>query len=493
MVSARKRIWGWYFFDWASQPYNTLLLTFIFGPYFAEIARGYYMGTGLDEETAKAAAQSYWGWGIAATSIIIALIAPILGAIADSTGRRLIWVWTFSACYVVGAWALWWVAPGGGAGMLFWAVAFFGLGFIGMEFATIFTNALMPSLSDHDDLGAISGSGFAFGYLGGLIALVIMLGFFVTAPAPAPEGDALAAAAEEIGEPLVPVEEEPLAAAAEEEAAGPRTYLGIPPLLGEDSETMVGTRIVGPFVALWYVVFMIPFVLWVKEPKTTPQPIRLGPAMTQLKELILSLRFRGSLRNYLLSSLLYRDALNALYAFGGVYASGVLGWSIGQIGIFGIVGAVAAVACSWVGGRADRAYGPKPVISIAVIVLILVCCVLLGLTREQVWGFALDPASNASDRIFMVCGALIGGAGGVVQAASRTMMLRHTTPDHATEAFGLFALSGKVASFIAPAAIAIVSMISGSQRIGIGLPLILLFALGLVFLYMVNPKGEQSR
>ena len=57
MASAGKRIWGWYFFDWASQPYSTLLLTFIFGPYFAEIARGYYMGAGLDEEAAKAAAQ----------------------------------------------------------------------------------------------------------------------------------------------------------------------------------------------------------------------------------------------------------------------------------------------------------------------------------------------------------------------------------------------------------------------------------------------------
>ena len=89
MVSAKKRIWGWYFFDWASQPYNTLLLTFIFGPYFAEVARGHYMGTGMDEEAAKAAAQAYWGWGLAIASLSIAVLAPILGAIADGTGRRL--------------------------------------------------------------------------------------------------------------------------------------------------------------------------------------------------------------------------------------------------------------------------------------------------------------------------------------------------------------------------------------------------------------------
>ena len=456
MVSPRKRIWGWYFFDWASQPYNTLLLTFVFGPYFTEIAIGYYLGQGLDPDASAAAAQSFWGWGIAASSIVIAILAPILGAIADTTGRRLVWVWVFSAFYVIGAWALWWVAPGGGIGILFWAVTFFGLGFIGMEFATIFTNALMPSLSDHEDLGAISGSGFAFGYLGGLVALVIMLGFFV----PNPENG--------------------------------MTYLGVPPLLGEDAETQVGTRFVGPFTAIWYVVFMIPFFLWVKEPRTAPVRFELARAIAQVKEMLGSLRFRSSLKAYLASSLLYRDALNALYAFGGVYAKGVLGWSIGQIGIFGIVGAATAVFASWLGGRLDRRFGPKPVIAFSIVVLILVCAVLVGMTREQIWGMALDPASDASDNILFLCGALIGAAGGTVQAASRTMMVRHTTPDRATEAFGLFALSGKVASFIAPSLIALVTAISGSQRIGFS-PLIALFLVGLVLLVWVNPKGEQSR
>ncbi|VDC27269.1 MFS transporter [Pseudogemmobacter humi] len=495
MVSAKKRIWGWYFFDWASQPYNTLLLTFIFGPYFAEVARGYYMGQGLEADDASAAAQSFWGWGIAASSVIIAVLAPILGAVADSTGRRLIWVWVFSACYVVGAWALWWVAPGGEAGVLYWAVAFFGLGFIGMEFATIFTNALMPTLSDHEELGAISGSGFAFGYLGGLIALVIMLGLFVPNPEVPSARDMEAASALEEGEPLVPVEEslagvEP--AAEDGEAPGVRTYLGVPPLLGEDSETRIGTRIVGPFTAVWYIVFMIPFFLWVREPRTQARPLQMGRAMAELKSLLVSLRFRRSLTAYLGSSLLYRDALNALYAFGGVYASGVLGWSIGQIGIFGIVGAVAAVGAAWLGGRADRAFGPRPVIAFSIVVLILVCLVLVGMTRDGVWGIALDPASSAPDNLFFLCGALIGAAGGSVQAASRTMMVRHTTPERATEAFGLFALSGKVASFIAPAMIALATWASGSQRIGIS-PLIGLFLLGLILLAFVNPKGEQSR
>ncbi len=455
MVSAKKRIWGWYFFDWASQPYNTLLLTFVFGPYFAEVARGYYMAGGMDADAAAAAAQSYWGWGLAIASIFIAVLAPLLGAIADSTGRRLIWVWVFSVFYVVGAWGLWWVAPGGEGDMLFWAVASFGLGFIGMEFATIFTNALMPSLSAHEDLGAISGSGFAFGYLGGLVALVIMLLFFA------------------------------------EGAETGHTFLGIEPMLGLDPEAREGTRFVGPFTALWYAVFMVPFFLWVKEPRTVAQPLRLGRAFAMLTDLLASLRYRRSLSAYLASSLFYRDALNALYGFGGVYASGVLGWSITQIGIFGIVGAVAAMVASWLGGRADRAFGPKPVIAFSIVVLIVVCAVIVGMTRESVWGLAMDPASGRPDQIFFACGALIGAAGGMVQAASRTMMVRHTTPDRATEAFGLFALSGKVASFMSPALIALATQISGSQRIGIS-PLIGLFLIGLILLVWVNPKGEQS-
>ena len=452
-VSARKRIWGWYFFDWASQPYNTLLLTFVFGPYFSEIARGQFMAEGMDADAAGAAAQAYWAVGLTVSSVLIAIFAPILGAIADGTGRRLVWVWFFSVFYVVGSYALWFIAPGGDN--LFWAVLFFGLGFIGMEFATIFTNALMPSLGDHDELGAVSGSGFAFGYLGGVIALFLMLALFA------------------------------------ENAATGKTLIGIDPILGLDPEAREGTRAVGPFTAIWYVAFMLPFFLWVKEPHVERRPIRIGAAMASLKELIASLRYRGSLSAYLGSSLFYRDALNALYGFGGVYASGVLNWSIMQIGVFGVVGAVAAVIASWIGGRLDRRYGPKPVIAGSIVVLILVCFVIVGMTRESVWGIALDPMGGGADRIFFACGALIGAAGGMLQAASRTMMVRHTTPDRATEAFGLFALSGKVASFISPALIALVTHASGSQRIGMA-PLIVMFLIGLILLSFVRAKGEQA-
>jgi UMF1 family MFS transporter len=131
------------------------------------------------------------------------------------------------------------------------------------------------------------------------------------------------------------------------------------------------------------------------------------------------------------------------------------------------------------------------VIKYSIIVLILVCIVIVGLDRHFLWGLALDPASSSPDIIFYICGGLIGAAGGPLQAASRTLLLRHTTPNRATEAFGLFALSGKVASFLSPLLIAIVSQISGSARVGIS-PVILLFLLGLILLIWVKPKGEHA-
>ena len=453
-LSERKRIWGWYFFDWASQPYNTLLLTFIFGPYFARVATGEFTAQGMEVEAAKAQAQAMWGLGLTVSGLVIAILSPIMGAIADGSGRRMVWIWGFSALYVTGAWGLWWLTPEAPA--LLRAIILFGIGFVGMEFATAFTNALLPGLTGDDRMGQVSGSGFAFGYLGGLVALVAILLLF------AENGDT------------------------------GRTLIGLAPALGLDPASNEGTRFVGPFTALWYVVFMIPFFLWVKEPRRAPDMV--APASKALAGLWVSIKglaHRPSLTAYLGSAMFYRDALNGLYGFGGVYAVGVLGWGITQVGIFGILGAITAGFASWAGGHADRRWGPKPVITWSVVVLMAVSAVIVSMTRERLFGIPVAPGSVLPDALFYVCGALIGAAGGTVQAASRTLMVRHTTPEHAAEAFGLFALSGKATSFLAPALIALVSTLTGNQRLGIA-PLILLFLVGLILLRWVNPDGERN-
>jgi UMF1 family MFS transporter len=113
VISKRKRIWGWFFFDGASQPYHTLLITFIFGPYFASVAAEYYMNAGLSEQVADARAQTLWSTGLTISGLIIGLGAPIMGAFADTTGRRLPWIIVFSLMYVTGAAAIWGMTPDG--------------------------------------------------------------------------------------------------------------------------------------------------------------------------------------------------------------------------------------------------------------------------------------------------------------------------------------------------------------------------------------------
>lgn len=451
-ISARKRIWGWYFFDWASQPYHTLLLTFVFGPFFAGVATEYFMSTGLEETAADARAQSIWSLCLTITGLIIGFGAPIMGALADTSGRRTPWVAGFSVMYVIGAAALWYTMPDGSN--MWTTLIWFGIGFIGAEYALIFTNSQLPSLGTKEEVGAISGSGFSFGYIGGLVTLFVMLLLFV-------------------------------------EQGNGKTLIGLDPAFGLDASQKEGTRFVGPLTAIWYVIFMIPYFMWVREPRT-PSKGNFGDAMRLLGKSVRNLKNRLSLSAYLGSSMFYRDALNGLYGFGGTYAKLVLNWELVSIGIFGIVGGISAAAFSWVGGRLDRRFGPKPVIKGAVWVLILVCITIVTMTRDQIYGIQLAEGSTLPDTMFFICGALIGGMGGVLQAASRSLMVRHTDPSAPTESFGLYGLSGRATAFIAPALIGIVTAASGSARIGVS-PLILLFLIGLFLLRWVKPEGDSEK
>jgi UMF1 family MFS transporter len=189
--------------------------------------------------------------------------------------------------------------------------------------------------------------------------------------------------------------------------------------------------------------------------------------------------------------MLYRDALNGLYGFGGTYAILVLNWSITSVGIFGIIGAISAALFSWVGGRLDARFGPKPVIIAAIWGLMAVCITVVGMDRSQIFGIPLALGSTLPDAVFFGCGVLIGGLGGTLQAASRTLMVRHTDPATPTENFGLYGLSGRATAFLAPALIGLVTALSGSARIGIA-PVIGLFVVGLLLLRWVRPEGDRT-
>jgi MFS transporter, UMF1 family len=440
VIPTRRRIWGWFFFDWASQPYNTLLLTFIFGPYVKEI-----LGDGTR-------AQSAWGFGIGMAGIVIALLAPVLGALADTAGNRMRWIWLFSGLYVIGSFGLWQAQPDNFNLTL--TLTYFAVGLIGMEFATIFTNSMLPDLGTPEEIGRISGNGWAFGYVGGLLALIVMLAFF------------------------------------SENAATGKTMIGISPLLGLDAAAREGTRFVGPLTAIWYIVFMVPFFLFVRDPKPTgASKGAVREALKGLGNTLRNLPRSPSLFAYLASSLFYRDALNGMYVFGGIYAAGVLEWSVIDTGIFGILAILTGAVFAWLGGRADSSYGPKPVIATGIFTLTLVAIGIVFVSRQSVFGIPVAPTSSLPDIVFYILGALIGAAGGALQSASRTMMVRQADPDRMVEAFGLYALAGKATSFIAPLSIGAMTWYTGSQQLGVT-PLILLFLIGLILLAWVKPDGE---
>ena len=462
-ISLRKRVWGWMAFDWASQPFYTLGLTFIFGPYFASVATTYFMGNGFEEQAADARAQSLWSLGQTLSGLVIAFVGPVLGAYADSTGRRMPWIVAFSVVYVISVSALWLMVPDGSG---LWVALFaFCIGFVVAEFALIFTNAMLPSLGADDEIGKISGGGASLGYVGGVVSLFLMLLFF-----------------------------------AENETG--RTLIGLSPPFGLDPEQREGTRFVGPFSAIWFVIFMVPFFLWVREdPAQQTRPTMaeatsgpdatFGSALHDLWTSIKGILHRPSLAAYLASSMFYRDALNALYGFGGVYAVLVLDWSITMIGVFGIVGAITAAIVTYVSGLFDSRFGPKPVITVCVWVLIAVCTAIVSMSREMIFGLPLDEGSSLPDIVFYVCGAAIGGAGGGLYAASRSMMVRHTNPERPTEAFGLFALSGKATAFLAPALIGLVTFITENPRLGVS-PVIFLFLIALILLRWVKAEGDRA-
>ena len=452
-ISLKKRVWGWMTFDWATQPFYTLGLTFIFGPYFASISLAYFMEIEPSEDAAKASSQALWFWGQTLSGLFIAFTAPFIGAYADSTGRRMPWLYLCSVVYFLGTWSLWYAYPD--ASNLFLILFLFNVAMIAAEFALIFTNAILPSLGDKEEVGKISGNGAALGYWGGVVSLFIMLLLF-----------------------------------AENETG--KTLIGLDPLFGLEASAREGTRFVGPFIAIWFAIFMIPFFMWVREKRVANRQGGAWMALRDLQRSLIGAYQRKSLFNFLLSSMFYRDALNALYSAGGVYATLVLGWTIIQIGVFGIVGAITAAVVTQLGGQFDAKVGPRPVIRVCIYALILVCMFIVGMSRDSLFGMIpFAEGSMAPDVIFYICGATIGGAGGALYAASRSMMVRHTHPERPTEAFGLFALSGKATAFVAPFLIGVFTALTGSAQLGY-LPVILLFLLGLYLLRSVNPEGDNE-
>ncbi|MDX1482755.1 MAG: MFS transporter, partial [Woeseiaceae bacterium] len=161
---------SWAVYDWANSSYSAIISTFVFPAFFARaVVENETVGTTL------------WGNTVGTAGLVIAVGAPILGAIADQNGRRKPWLGTFTLLCVVSTAALWWVKPGSDSILLGMLLA--GVATVTSEFAVVFYNAMLPTLTTHDRIGRWSGWAWGLGYVGGIFSLVIALYGFVQQPA----------------------------------------------------------------------------------------------------------------------------------------------------------------------------------------------------------------------------------------------------------------------------------------------------------------------
>ena len=282
---------------------------------------------------------------------------------------------------------------------------------------------MMPTLVPPDQIGRLSGTGWATGYVGGILSLILVLGFLAANP--------------ETG----------------------RTLFGFMPLFGLDPVTHQGDRITGPLTGIWFIIFVLPmFLLTPDYPAKRKLREALREGLTDLQaDARANCRKQKSMAAFLLANMIYTDGLVSLFAFGGIYAAGTFGWNTIQIGSFGILLAIAGTFGAWLGGKLDDCLGPKRVIAGSMLILLLAIVAILLVDKDSILFIKVAPPvpggalfAGAAERAYLVLGCLIGAAGGPLQAASRTLLIRMAPKDRIAQYFGLFALTGKVTSFIGP-------------------------------------------
>ncbi|WP_072369506.1 MFS transporter [Hyphomicrobium sp. NDB2Meth4] len=417
---------SWMLFDWAVQPFYTLILTFLFAPYFANVV----VGNGPH-------GQSLWGYGAAVAGIFIALGSPFLGAFADGRGHRKPWIALFSVILAAAMSTLWIATPAAPSSTIFIVLFAFVCATVCAEYTAVFTNAFMPSLAPQSELGRLSGAGWACGYFGGLASLFLVAGL------------------------IVPVD------------GSGKTLLGLTPLLSLDTAAREGDRIVGPLSALWYLVFMIPFFLFV--PDVRQKRVSDGRhATAELWDTVRALPHNRDMMLFLIARMIYTDGLTAIFTFGGIYGAGVFGWGPLELGLFGIILTLVGAFGALLGGVIDDRISAKFVIVSALVVLLFGAIGILSVDKDHVFFFVdvapkladSSPFSSAGEKVFLAFAIIVGLVSAPVQSSSRSLLARLAPPEKITQYFGLFAFSGKVTAFMAPLLVALVTTLSDSQRLG---------------------------
>ncbi len=436
--ASRLGQFSWALFDWANQPFFTIVTTFIFAPYFANVMVG---------DPIKG--QAEWAFTQSTSGIIIALLSPFLGAMADAGGRRKPYIFAFQLLLFAGCAALWWAYPNRPdlAGPISWAVV---AATVGAEMSIVFNNAQLPNIVRPERMGWLSGFGWGLGYCGGLVSLGIVLVVQYS--------------------------------------------------LGPDP-THTLERLTGPASSLWLAVFVLPMFLFTPDHAGMRRMPMLEAAKQGGRSLVSTVKKLRHFKNaltYLIAFMLYNDGLAAIIAFGGVYASATFGWSTTTLGIFGIILTVFAIPGAFLGGRIDDLIGSKRTVQIAIAGVIIATIGIVDVTADRLFFvIPVDPISptrglfgSVQEKVFMAFAVLLGFCMGPMQAASRTMIGRLAPPGMTGEFYGLFALSGRATAWMAPTAIGIITTATQSNRLGVACVLVFL-VLGFCLLWRVREERAE--
>ena len=417
----RPAIISWCLYDWANSAFNTVIGTFIFSVYFAKAVYG--------DATEGSVV---WGYAIGGSGLAVALLGPVLGAIADRSGRRKPWIAGFTGVTVIASALLFYVKPD--PDFVVVALVLVVIGSIAFEFCLVFYNATLHSIAPQTMLGRISGWGWAVGYVGGLGCLGVALIGLV--------------------QPEVP-------------------------WFGLSKEMSENIRATGPLVALWFAIFSVPFFIFVPDGDPTRRPVGriVFEGLRQLRKTIGDLKNHRPIVIFLIASALYRDGLVTLFALGGLYAAGVYNMDFQEIMLFAIAlnvsAGMGAFGFSWL----DDKIGSKETILLA----------LCGLV-----GFGLAALFAENKFVFVALAVGLGVFVGPAQAASRTFMARLSPKGMETEMFGLYALSGKSVAFIGPILYAAATSAFGTQRAGLATIVLAWISGGLLLALVHETPGSTA-
>ena len=428
--NSKRTIFSWSMYDFANQPFTTLVVTFIYGTFFTKvIAENEIVGTML------------WSRGITITAIIVALLSPIMGAIADRGGYRKLYLIFWTWVSIIGALILWFPVEG----QVVFALTAFIIGNVGFEMGGVFCNAFLPEITTKKNIGRVSGYGWSFGYVGGLVALAIALLLFVN--------------------PDIPI-------------------------FNLDKTAHEHIRATNIMVALWFAIFSIPTFLYVNQEKRPKQKIKpmIIESIIQVRNTFRNVRQYKEMTKFLIARLIYNDGLITVFAFGGIYAAGTFGFSFQDILIFGIVLNVAAGLGAFMMGFLDDMIGGKSTIQISNVGLIIACIIAVSAPDRDLFNITLPILGSiliTGKSMFWLSGILIGIFSGPNQSASRSLMARFVPKDRENEFFGFFAFSGKATAFMGPFLLGVLTQIFESQRYGIAV-VILFLIVGFILLRSVD-------